>query len=125
MPVYFNKCNGGRARCNCEVALVLRNVPDEIALVGRCPSSSMCKNSFVKNIFDENSCNSPFNNLQSVLQAFNQTFWNDAIRQRTRTSRWLDCAKFGKNEYFVYLNVLFRIISNRRPRINLSNNCPM
>ena len=60
----------------------------------------MCDRNFeVENIFDKKACEA--NPLNSLDQAFNQSFWNDLIRTKALKSDWLDCAVYGKNEYFV------------------------
>jgi hypothetical protein len=65
------------------------------------------RNSDVTNIFKEETCK--LNELKSIRQAFNQSFWNDPRRQKARSSDWLDCASLnGKNDYFVnFLNQTF------------------
>jgi hypothetical protein len=107
MPVYYAAC-GSQAKCSCEVALAFSGDPDHAAIVGKCSSSSMCKNTNVINIFNEQSCYE--NVLTSIDQAFNQSFWNDPRRQKARISEWLDCASLlGKKDYFVcfFLNKIF------------------
>ena len=100
ITVRFHQCGKDTSiRCNCGIALQFKDDPIYVAFIDKCQQNSneMCDKK-TKNLFQEESCKEY--SLNSVDQAFNQSFWNDPIRNKSGNA-WLDCAKYGENEFFV------------------------